>query len=240
MTDENIKLLKDGANTLGINITEEATISFGNYYRKLITWNERVNLTAITDERDVVIKHFIDSLTLIKYLPVSAKSLIDVGTGAGFPGIPVKMIRRDLSLTLLDSLEKRVRFLNEIIMESSLTDVSVIHGRAEDLARDPLHRGSYDVGTARAVASLSVLCEYILPFVKPGGVFAAMKGSEIQKELNEAAKAISVLGGKVESVEKFSLPFENIERHIILIKKIRQTPTQYPRKSGKPTKSPIS
>ena len=240
MTDDNIKLLEDGANALGINITEEAKFSFDNYYKKLITWNERVNLTAITDERDVVIKHFIDSLTLVKYLPISAKSMIDVGTGAGFPGIPVKMIRGDLLLTLLDSLEKRVRFLNEVIMESSLTDVSVKHGRAEDLARDPLHRERYDVGTARAVASLSVLSEYILPFVKPGGVFAAMKGSEIQKELNEATKAISVLGGKVESVEKFSLPFENIERHIILIKKIRQTPTQYPRKSGKPAKSPIS
>lgn len=240
MTDENIKLLKDGIKALGINLTEEAIISFDNYYKKLIMWNERVNLTAITNERDVIIKHFIDSLTLIKYLPSSAKSMIDVGTGAGFPGIPVKMIRGDLSLTLLDSLEKRVRFLNEVIIESSLTDVSIIHGRAEDLARDPLHRENYDVGTARAVASLSVLSEYILPFVKPGGVFAAMKGSEIQKELNEATKAISVLGGKVESVEKFSLPFENIERHIILIKKIRQTPTQYPRKSGKPTKSPIS
>ena len=240
MTGENIKLLKDGVKALGIDITEEAKFSFDNYYKKLIAWNERVNLTAITDERDVVIKHFIDSLTLVKYLPISAKSMIDVGTGAGFPGIPVKMIRGDLSLTLLDSLEKRVRFLNEVILESSLTDVSVIHGRAEDLARNPLHRESYDVGTARAVASLSVLSEYILPFVKLGGVFAAMKGSEIQKELNEATKAISVLGGKVESVEKFSLPFENIERHIILIKKIRQTPTQYPRKSGKPTKSPIS
>lgn len=240
MTNENIKLLKDGAEMLGISIQDEMLDGFDKYYNKLIEWNERINLTAITNERDVVIKHFIDSLTLINYLPANAKNMIDVGTGAGFPGIPVKMVKKDLSLTLLDSLEKRIKFLNELINDCSLKGINAIHGRAEELARNPEHRESYDVGTARAVAALSVLCEYILPFVKVGGVFIAMKGSEIQKELDEAENAISVLGGELEVVEKFSLPFENMERHIILIKKYRQTPPYYPRKNGKPSKSPIS
>lgn len=239
MTEENIKLLKDSAKFLGINIKDEKIKGFDCYYNKLISSNERINLTTITIERDVVIKHFVDSLTIIKYLPDNIKSLIDVGTGAGFPGVPVKMIKEDLHLTLLDSLKKRIRYLNELITECSLTGVNIIHGRAEDFARDPLHRESYDVGTARAVAPLAVLCEYILPFVKQGGTFIAMKGREIEREISESEKAISVLGGRLEAVEKFSLPFENIERHIILIKKIRQTPLQYPRKSGKPSKSPL-
>jgi len=239
MTSENIRLLKDGAEMLGINISDEVLDAFDQYYKKLITWNESVNLTALTDERDVVIKHFIDSLTVISYLPAGAKNMIDVGTGAGFPGIPVKMVKEDLSLTLLDSLEKRIRFLNEIITGLSLPGVNAIHARAEDLAHNPGHREKYDVGTARAVASLPVLCEYILPFVKTGGVFIAMKGSDVIKELEESEKAISILGGELDTVKKFLLPYENIERHIILIKKIRQTPSKYPRKSGKPTKSPI-
>ncbi|NLY17626.1 MAG: 16S rRNA (guanine(527)-N(7))-methyltransferase RsmG [Clostridiaceae bacterium] len=240
MTNENIKLLYDGAKMLGMDISDEALAAFAEYYNKLISWNERVNLTAITCERDVVIKHFLDSLTLIRYLPANAKSLVDVGTGAGFPGIPVKLVKRYLSLTLVDSLNKRINFLNELIADFSLTGINVVHSRAEDLGRNPSHRENYDVGTARAVASLPVLCEYILPLVRTGGVFIAMKGSEIQNELFESERAISVLGGKLETVEKFMLPFENMERHIILIKKIRQTPAQYPRKSGKPTKSPIS
>lgn len=240
MTNENIRLLKDGAQMLGISLSDEVLDSFDQYYNKLIAWNENINLTAITGERDVVIKHFIDSLTLTSFLPEGAKSMIDVGTGAGFPGIPVKLIKQDLSVTLLDSLKKRVRFLNELITGFSLTGINAIHARAEDLARSSEHRENYDVGTARAVASLSVLCEYILPFVKTGGVFIAMKGSEIQKELDDAEKAISILGGELDSVKRFLLPFENIERHIILIKKIRQTPAKYPRKSGKPTKSTIS
>ncbi len=240
MTDENIKLLIDSAKALGIDITDEMEKGFSLYFDKLIKWNERINLTAITDERDVVIKHFIDSLTIIKYLPDGVKSLIDVGTGAGFPGVPVKIIKRNISLTLLDSLEKRIRFLNELVSEIHLTDVNIIHGRAEDLARNPQHREAYDVGTARAVASLTVLSEYILPFIKPGGLFIAMKGSEVKRELDDAQKAISILGGRLESVENFLLPSQNIERNIILIKKFRQTPTQYPRKSGKPTRSPIA
>lgn len=239
MTNENLRLLKDGTEAFNISLNEDMLESFIAYYEKLIEWNEKINLTAITEERDVVIKHFIDSLSLIKYFPDNVKSLIDVGTGAGFPGLPIKIVKKDIYVTLLDSVGKKVRFLDELASELSLTNVSIIYSRAEDLARDTKHREAYDVGTARAVASFAVLCEYILPFVKPGGFFIAMKGSDIQNELAEAKKAVSILGGVVEDVYKFTLPYENMERHIILTKKIRQTPSQYPRKSGKPSKDPI-
>lgn len=239
MIVENIELLKKGAAAYGITLTEDQLAQFGCYHDRLIEWNEKINLTAITEEREVVIKHFIDSISVLRYLPEGTNTLIDVGTGAGFPGIPLKIVRKDLKVTLLDSLEKRVRFLDAVITENKLSDIQAVHGRAEDFAREKLHREGYDIGIARAVASLPVLCEYILPFVRIGGLFIAMKGSEVHKELEEADKAISVLGGKVEKVEHFLLPFDPMERHIISIQKVQQTPTQYPRKSGKPTKSPI-
>lgn len=239
MTPENLQLLIKGAAEYGVTLTEGQQAQFGRYHETLLEWNEKINLTAITEEREVVVKHFIDSISVLRYLPEKACTLIDVGTGAGFPGIPLKIVRNDLQVTLLDSLEKRIRFLDTIITENSLTGIQAIHGRAEDFAREKPHRERYDIGIARAVASLPVLCEYILPFVRVGGLFIAMKGSEVQKELEEAEKAISILGGWVEKVDHFMLPFDPMERHIISIEKVRQTPTQYPRKSGKPTKSPI-
>lgn len=240
MTPQNIELLKKGAASFGLTLTEGQTQKFIQYHEKLITWNEKINLTAITDEREVVIKHFIDSISVLRYLPKDTKTLIDVGTGAGFPGIPLKIIQEDLSVTLLDSLEKRVHFLDEVIVDNQLTCIRAIHGRAEDFAREKLHREIYDIGIARAVASLSVLCEYILPFVRLGGLLIAMKGSEVQKELEESKKAISILGGSIKKVDHFLLPYDEMERHIILIEKVRQTSAQYPRKSGKPSKSPIA
>lgn len=239
MTSENTELLKSGAAEYGITLTEQQLNQFGRYHDRLIEWNEKINLTAITEEREVVIKHFIDSISVMRYLPEGIRTLIDVGTGAGFPGIPLKIVQKNLKVTLLDSLEKRIRFLEAVLAENQLSDTQAIHGRAEDFAREKSHREHYDIGIARAVASLPVLCEYILPFVRIGGFFIAMKGSEVQKELDEAGKAISILGGAIKKVDHFLLPFDPMERHIILIEKIRQTPTQYPRKSGKPTKSPL-
>lgn len=239
MTPSNIELLKNGAMAFGISLTQAQINQFDLYYRKLMEWNEKVNLTAITDEREVVIKHFIDSLSVLRFLPENAKTLIDVGTGAGFPGIPLKIVKEDLQVTLLDSLEKRVRFLEEVITSGNLTGIQTFHGRAEDFAREKQHREMYDVGTARAVAALPVLCEYVLPFVRIGGLFIAMKGSEVQKELDESKRAVSVLGGHTKAVEQFDLPFDPMRRHIVLIEKLHQTSTQYPRKSGKPSKSPL-
>lgn len=239
MISENSELLKSGAACFGVHINEQQVNLFSSYHERLIDWNEKINLTAITEEREVVIKHFIDSVSVLRYLPEGTENVIDVGTGAGFPGIPMKIVQDSLKVTLLDSLDKRIRFLNTVITENQLSGIQAIHGRAEDFAREKSHREQYDVGVARAVASLPVLCEYILPFVRIGGFFIAMKGSEVQKELDEAGKAVSILGGRVKKVEHFMLPFDPMERHIILIEKIRQTPTQYPRKSGKPTKSPL-
>jgi 16S rRNA (guanine527-N7)-methyltransferase len=239
MTLDNLKLLRDGAAEFGVTLTDQQLAQFERYQDRLVEWNEKMNLTAITEEREVVIKHFIDSISVIRFLPEGARTLIDVGTGAGFPGIPLKIVQNDLKVTLLDSLEKRIRFLNTVIADNQLPNIQAVHGRAEDFAREKGNRESYDIGIARAVASLPVLCEYVLPFVRIGGLFIAMKGSEIQKELDEAGKAISVLGGRIKRVDRFMLPFDPMERHIISIEKVLQTPTQYPRKSGKPTKSPI-
>lgn len=239
MTDDNINLLKNGAAEFGIDLSQTQLLQFARYHESLIQWNEKINLTAITDEREVVLKHFVDSISVLRYFPKDAKTLIDVGTGAGFPGIPLKIIQKELKVTLLDSLEKRVRFLDAVIEENQLTNIQAVHGRAEDFAREKTHREAYDIGIARAVAALPVLCEYILPFVKKGGLFIAMKGSEVQQELKQAEKAISILGGVLKEVKHFQLPFDPMERHIILIEKIGQTPSQYPRKSGKPTKLPI-
>lgn len=234
-----MKLLKDGAAEFGIELSETQLNQFSRYHQSLVSWNEKINLTAITEEREVVLKHFIDSISVLRCFPQGAKTLIDVGTGAGFPGIPLKIVQGDLNVTLLDSLEKRVRFLDTVIAENQLTGIRASHGRAEDFARDKAHREAYDIGIARAVAALPVLCEYVMPFVRKGGFFIAMKGSEVQQELKEAEKAISILGGTLRKVEHFQLPFDPMERHIILIEKIGHTPSQYPRKSGKPTKSPI-
>lgn len=239
MTDDNIKLLKSGAAEFGIELSQTQLLQFSRYHESLIQWNEKINLNAITEEREVALKHFIDSISVLRYFPQDTKTLIDVGTGAGFPGIPLKIVQKDLKVTLLDSLEKRVRFLDTVIEENQLTNIQAVHGRAEDFAREKTCREVYDIGIARAVAALPVLCEYILPFVRKGGLFIAMKGSEVQQELKQAEKAISILGGALKSVDHFQLPFDPMERHIILIEKIGQTPSQYPRKSGKPTKTPL-
>jgi 16S rRNA (guanine527-N7)-methyltransferase len=239
LSEKNIELLKEGAKEYSVILSNEQTDKFSQYARLLVEWNEKINLTAITDPEGIVIKHFLDSLSIAEFIPDETKTLIDVGTGAGFPGIPLKIIRENLKVTLLDSLEKRVKFLNEICNNLKLKDIFSVHGRAEDFGVNKNYRERFDSVTARAVANLPVLLEYCLPFVKIGGMFIAMKGPDGKEELKESQKALDILGGEVMDAKIFTLPNSDIERYVILIKKCRHTPTNYPRKSGKPTKQPI-
>lgn len=239
LSEKNIELLKEGAKEYSISLSSMQIDKFSQYARLLAEWNEKINLTAITDPEGVVIKHFLDSLSIAQFIPDETKTLIDVGTGAGFPGIPLKIVKENLKVTLLDSLDKRVRFLNEISNNLILKDIVSVHGRAEDFGVDKKYRERFDFVTARAVANLPVLLEYCLPFVNIGGMFIAMKGPDAKKELKESHKALDILGGEIEDVKFFTLPNSDIERYVILIKKCRHTPTNYPRKSGKPTKQPI-
>lgn len=222
---------------LQIEPTEIQIEKFLRYKDLLIEKNKYVNLTAITEEREVVLKHFIDSLTINKYLDRNVK-MIDVGTGAGFPGIPIKILREDVEVTLLDSLNKRVNFLNEVIDDLKLQKIEAIHGRAEDIAHKVEYREKFDVVTARAVANLATLSELCLPFVKQNGKFICMKGSSVE-EIDEAKKALEVLGGNIVSVDKFLLPDSDIERNIVVIEKVKSTPNKFPRKAGTPAKEPI-
>ncbi len=230
-------LLKKLAKQIDIELSNEQIDKFFTYKDLLKEWNEKINLTAIVDDEEILLKHFIDSLTIEKYITENS-SIIDVGTGAGFPGIPLKIVREDIELTLLDSLNKRINFLNEVIDANNLKNVCCIHGRAEDVSRETSMRESFDYATARAVANLSTLSELCLPFVKIGGKFICMKGNNID-EVEEAKRAIEVLGGKIVNIEKLLLPNSDIERNIIIIEKVKQTPKQYPRKAGIPAKEPI-
>lgn len=222
----------------GVDITDEQKRRLNLYANLLIEWNEKINLTAITEPDEVVIKHFYDCILFLKAvdIPVGAK-VIDVGTGAGFPGMVLKIMRPDIELKLLDGLNKRLVFLNEVLAALDLT-ATTVHMRAEDGGKSPLHREKYDIACARAVARQSILSEYCLPFVKKGGVFVAMKGPTAKEEMSEAQKAITTLGGGEASIICESLP-ENEQRSFIVIKKISQTPPKYPRNSAKISKQPL-
>ena len=232
------KVLYEKTKQIGIELTEEQLEKFYLYMNILLEWNEKINLTAITNEEEIILKHFVDSLTINKYIEDS-KSLIDVGTGAGFPGIPMKILRQDLKITLLDSLNKRINFLNEVIEKLELKNIECIHGRAEEFGKNKNYREKYDISTSRAVANMSTLSEYLIPFVKIGGKVLAMKGDKAEEELEEAKKAIKLLGGKVENIDNFYLPNSDIKRSIIIIKKIEKTEMKFPRKPGMPAKEPI-
>ena len=233
-----IQLFVDGASEFNVDLEKKDIDNFFKYKDTLLEWNKKINLTAIEDDREIIIKHFIDSITVAPFIKKETKKIIDVGTGAGFPGIPLKIIMKNLDVTLLDSLEKRTKFLNEVINKLDLKDIRVIHSRAEDKGMSKDFREKFDLALARAVANLPVLLEYCLPFVKVGGTFIAMKGSNIE-ELDHSKKALEILGGEVKDVIQFNLPFTDIKRNIIIIKKFRHTPTKYPRKSGKPSKEPL-
>ena len=231
------EFLKGLAKEIDICLSENEINCFFEYKKLLKEWNEKINLTAITEDKDIIIKHFIDSLTINKYISSNSK-IIDVGTGAGFPGIPIKIINKNIELTLLDSLNKRLLFLQTVRDSLELSNLEFVHGRAEDFGTNPEYREKYDVATARAVANLNVLAEYCLPFVKVGGAFVCMKGSNVE-EINDAKKAIEKLGGNIEKIEKLLLPDINEERNIIIIRKIKTTPKEFPRKAGTPSKKPI-
>lgn len=233
------KILIDGCKQINVNLEETQANSILKYKDLLLEWNQNVNLTAITEEKEVIIKHFIDSLTILNFINISDKKIIDIGTGAGFPGLPLKIVEPSIKITLLDSLNKRINVLKEIIKQLNIDHVNLIHGRAEDYGIIKDYREKFDICTSRAVANLAVLCEYSLPFVKVGGTFIGLKGPQLGEELNQAQNAITVLGGQIERIEKIQLPFTDITHSIIFVKKIKQCPSNYPRKAGKPSKNPI-
>ncbi len=236
--EEFSKKLKDTMKKINIEITDKQVNDFYNYMNLLLEWNEKINLTAITEENDIILKHFVDCGTILKYIKDNS-SIIDIGTGAGFPGIPLKILNNSLKITLMDSLNKRIIFLNNVIEELKLSNIEAIHARAEELARNRNYREKFDIVTSRAVANLSILSEYMLPFVKKNGIAISMKGSNIDEELNNSKKAIKILGGKIEKIDNFNLAETDNLRNIIILRKIEKTPKEFPRKAGKPSKEPI-
>ena len=230
-----------------IVLTDEQSSMFEDYYRMLISWNEKMNLTAITDRDEVYVKHFLDSLSFCMALPVTGNeeytkgyfTLIDVGTGAGFPGIPLKILYPDCKVTLMDSLNKRITFLDEVIRSLNLSNIDTIHSRAEDLGHNPSYRENYDFVVSRAVANLSSLSEYCLPFAKVGGYFISYKSEKASEELSLAKNAIFLCGGAVKEEVSFVLPDTDLKRTLVVIEKRQHTSRQYPRKAGLPTKKPL-
>jgi 16S rRNA (guanine527-N7)-methyltransferase len=224
----------------GISLNEGQFKQFALYYEQLVSWNEKMNLTGITEREQVYIKHFYDSVSLSFYVPMKEiLTLVDIGSGAGFPSIPLKIIYPHLKITIIDSLNKRIQFLDNIVNELVLSDVNCLHGRAEDLARVDKYRDQFDLATARAVAKLNALNELCLPFVKKSGHFIAMKGSDPAEEIKEAKFSFKELKSELEGIHSFELPVEQSKRHVIVIKKYSSTPNKYPRKSGIPLKDPL-
>lgn len=233
------QFLKD-MSCLGISLCDEQVEKFLIYYEMLIEWNEKINLTAIKNYEDVMKKHFVDSLSLVKVCDLTGSlSLIDVGTGAGFPGLALKIAFPDMKVTLLDSLGKRIHFLDEVILKLGIQGVNTVHGRAEDYAKQGKFRESFNLCVSRAVANLSTLAEYCLPFVKVDGLFISYKSEKVSEELENAGHAISILGGKVESQVEITLPDSDIYRNLVMIRKTQNTSLKYPRKAGLPTRSPL-
>lgn len=225
------------AKQIEIELTKEQIEKYYNYMNLLLEWNEKINLTAIIEPREIILKHFVDSLTIAKYIKDDEK-LIDVGTGAGFPGIPLSIVKENTDIVLLDSLNKRINFLEGVKENLKLENITTIHGRAEEFGKNKNEREKYDIATSRAVAPLNILLEYLLPLVKVGGKAICMKGSNIE-EIENAKNALEILGGKIEKIEEITLPNSDIKRNIIIVKKVKNTPSKYPRKAGTPSKEPI-
>ena len=235
------KRLLDKVESLSLSLDEKQVQQFITFYEMLVEWNKVMNLTGITEYDEVVEKHFVDSLSLVKAIDINkSETVIDIGTGAGFPGIPLKIAFPHLKVTLLDSLNKRIKFLNAVIDELGLEGIETIHGRAEDFAKQEKYREQYDLCVSRAVANLSTLSEYCLPYVKVNGMFVPYKSGDIDEELNNSKKAVQILGGKIEDSIKFQLPGTDIGRSFVKIKKIKNTGKKFPRKAGLPSKEPLS
>lgn len=240
MQRQDLYLLEQGLADYNITLSDRQAEQFVDYGALLLEWNQKMNLTAITDPVEIAVKHFLDSLTGVRVVAFhQIDNMIDLGTGAGFPGIPLKILFPDLQVVLADSLKKRIGFLNYVIEHLELTNINTVHGRAEDLARKPEFREKFDLCASRAVANLAVLSEYCLPFVKKGGFFLSYKGPGAENELQNAKQAIKVLGGNLKNTDSFTLPPDEGERTLVLIEKIGNTPKKYPRQAGTPAKKPL-
>ena len=223
---------------INVNIDVRQVERFYRYMQLLLEWNQKINLTALTEEDDIVLKHFVDSLTVLKYIE-NNKTIVDVGTGAGFPGIPIALMDKSNKITLVDSLNKRINFLNEVKREIDIENIETVHSRAEDFGQNKEYREKFDISISRAVANLSTLVEYLIPLVKIGGRIICMKGSNVEEEINNAKFAIKELGGEIKEVNEFCLPKTDMKRNIIIVEKIKNTPSRYPRKAGMPSRQPL-
>lgn len=236
-----LTILEEGCKELGITLDENQKKQFTDFYEYLVEKNKVMNLTGITEFQEVLIKHFLDSLACVKAVDMSRiKRIMDIGTGAGFPGVPLKIAFPHLEACLLDSLKKRVNFLEETFQMLKLENITVIHGRAEEYAKNKQYRETYDLCVSRAVSNLATLSEYCLPYVKTGGYFISYKSGTVQEEAEQAQKAVKILGGKIQDVVYFQLPDSEIQRSLVVIEKIKATPGRYPRKAGTPLKEPLS
>ena len=234
------QIFEEKLSALGITLTDVQKQQFDKFYELLVEWNKVMNLTGITEYEEVNEKHFVDSVSIVKALDINkVETVIDIGTGAGFPGIPLKIAFPHLKIVLLDSLNKRINFLNTVIDELDLRDITTIHGRAEDFAKKPEYREQFDLCVSRAVANLSTLSEYCIPYINKGGQFVPYKSGEIDEEVAQAKKAVHILGGTIEDVVKFQLPGTEIGRSFVKIKKVQNTAKKYPRKAGLPSKEPL-
>lgn len=232
-----LSAITEYSSSINIMLSEEQKEMFYEYMNILLDWNQKINLTTIIEPEDIIIKHFIDSLTVLKYIKNEKINIIDIGTGAGFPGIPIKIVNDLNNITLLDSLNKRIVFLQNVINELKLKDIVAVHSRAEEYIKLE-KREIYDVAVSRAVANMSTLLEYLLPYVKINGICICMKGPNIEEELKNSKKALNILGGKIINIDNFSLP-DGSKRNIIIVKKVKNTPIKYPRNNNKPLKEPI-
>ncbi|WP_040191103.1 16S rRNA (guanine(527)-N(7))-methyltransferase RsmG [Clostridium culturomicium] len=237
---EYFDMLNEACQSMGLSFDEEKYNKFIKYKDLIKEWNQKINLTAITDDEEIIKKHFIDSIKVFNCDYVkNAKSIIDIGTGGGFPGIPMRIVKEDSKMVLLDSLNKRINFLNEVINDLNLSNIKTIHGRAEDFAQTAEYRQRFDLAVSRAVANLTVLLEFCLPYVKVGGYFVALKGPAIEEEIKAAEGALKALGGKIEKIIEVDIEGSDLKHNLLVVKKIKDTPKKYPRKAGMVTKNPI-
>ncbi|MCH5138583.1 16S rRNA (guanine(527)-N(7))-methyltransferase RsmG [Clostridiaceae bacterium UIB06] len=237
---EYFSIMNAALSDVKLHFDEDTYNKFMQYKDMIKDWNEKINLTAIVEDEQIVKKHFIDCIKIFKFSPLKeAKSIIDIGTGAGFPGIPIKIIKKDINVVLLDSLNKRINFLNEVINKIELKNIYTIHGRAEDFSRKSEYREKSDAAVSRAVANLAVLSELCIPYVKVGGYFVAMKGPSVEEEIKDGKNAVSILGGKIDDVIKIEIENSDLNHNLVVIKKVKETPKIYPRKAGTAVKKPL-